>query len=369
MGCPTNAKQSMLVTTIPVGPRAWRHLVTRARAERLVLKGDKVGALDCVAARCRRHGANRTPLRLRAKHFVLAGGAINSPALLLRSTAPDPHRLLGKRTFLHPTLISAGMFPQRVDGYAGAPQTVYSDHFLHTHAIDGALGYKLEAPPLHPLLLSTTMAGFGASTRRHDAPVPAPAGHAGAAARRLPRRVAGRQRGPARQRCAGARLSAERFHLGRRAPRAADHGRDPVRRRRKKRHAGARAGAAYSTWEQARSGINALPYKLLATRVASAHVMGGCGMSNDQRLGVTAQRPLSRAGQPVGARRFAVPDLDRRQSAVVDLRHRRAPGQRPDARVERQARGAANACLAHSDALAGAAGRVPESARRGMMQA
>jgi choline dehydrogenase-like flavoprotein len=45
---------------------------------------------------------------------------------------------------------------------------------------------------------------------------------------------------------------------------------------------------AYSTWEQARSGINALPYKLLATRVVSAHVMGGCGMSNDQRLGVTA---------------------------------------------------------------------------------
>jgi choline dehydrogenase-like flavoprotein len=43
------------------------------------------------------------PGDLRAAHFVLAGGAINTPALLLRSQAPDPHGLLGKRTFLHPT--------------------------------------------------------------------------------------------------------------------------------------------------------------------------------------------------------------------------------------------------------------------------
>jgi hypothetical protein len=100
-------------------------------------------------------------LRLRARHYVVAGGAINSPALLLRSNAPDPSGLLGKRTFLHPTLIAAGIYPQRVDAYAGAPQTVYSDHFLHTAPIDGPLGYKLEAPPLHPVLLATTMAGFG----------------------------------------------------------------------------------------------------------------------------------------------------------------------------------------------------------------
>jgi hypothetical protein len=97
---------------------------------------------------------------------VLAGGAINTPALLLRSKAPDPSAMLGKRTFLHPTLISAAFFPQRVEGWAGAPQTVYSDHFLHTQAIDGALGYKLETPPLHPLLLATTMAGFGPNTPR-----------------------------------------------------------------------------------------------------------------------------------------------------------------------------------------------------------
>jgi choline dehydrogenase-like flavoprotein len=45
---------------------------------------------------------------------------------------------------------------------------------------------------------------------------------------------------------------------------------------------------AYTSWAQAQAGINALPYQLLQTRVVSAHVMGGCGMADDERLGVTS---------------------------------------------------------------------------------
>ena len=153
MGCPTNAKQSMLVTTIPSALDHGAVLVTRARAERFVFQGDRADELLCIALQEDGVAPSGRILRLRAKHFVVAGGAINSPALLMRSNAPDPEGLLGKRTFLHPTLISAGIFPQRVDAWAGAPQTVYSDHFLHTAPIDGPIGYKLEAPPLHPVLL------------------------------------------------------------------------------------------------------------------------------------------------------------------------------------------------------------------------
>ena len=101
-------------------------------------------------------------VRLQARHFVMSGGAIGTPALLLRSRAPDPHGRLGKRTFLHPTVVSAAIMPEPVDGFAGAPQTIYSDHFLEVAPADGPLGYKLEAPPLHPVLFSTTTQGFGA---------------------------------------------------------------------------------------------------------------------------------------------------------------------------------------------------------------
>ncbi len=107
-------------------------------------------------------GTDPTTRRIvvRAATFVVSGGAIGSPALLIRSKAPDPHGVLGKRTFLHPTVVSAALMPERVDGYSGAPQSIYSDHFLDLPP-DGPLGYKLEAPPLHPILVATTLPGHG----------------------------------------------------------------------------------------------------------------------------------------------------------------------------------------------------------------
>ena len=56
--------------------------------------------------------------------------------------------------------------PERVDPLAGAPQVVYSDHFLETRPADGPIGFKLEAAPAHPLLMAITLPGEGA---RHAA--------------------------------------------------------------------------------------------------------------------------------------------------------------------------------------------------------
>jgi choline dehydrogenase-like flavoprotein len=274
------------VSTIPSALDHGATLVTRARAERFVLKGGRVDALECTlldAAGIRPSGRR---LRLRAKHFVLAGGAINSPALLLRSKAPDPSGLLGKRTFLHPTLISAALFPQRVEGYAGAPQTVYSDHFLHTQAIDGALGYKLEAPPLHPVLLSTTMTGFGAAHADMMRQFP----HLQGMLALLRDGFHPESQGGSVQLAAGGAPVLD-YPLN-----------DPVWDGTRRAlltmaeiqfAAGASAvqvahetAPRYTSWQEARQGIAALPYRPHLTKVASAHVMGGCMMAGDAR-GVT----------------------------------------------------------------------------------
>jgi choline dehydrogenase-like flavoprotein len=286
MGCPTNAKQSMLVTTIPSALDHGATLLTHMRAERFELVGERADELLCLALDASGLAPTGRRVRLRARHFVVAGGAINSPALLLRSSAPDPHGLLGKRTFLHPTLISAGVFAERVDGYAGAPQTVYSDHFLHTQAIDGPLGFKLEAPPLHPLLLSTTMSGFGQQHAETMRQFP-----------HLQGMLA---------------LLRDGFHSGSRggevglrdgAP-VLDYPLDEVVWDGARRAllamaeiqfaAGATAvqpahemAARYTSWAQARQAIAALPFRPQIVRVASAHVMGGCAMSGDERTGVT----------------------------------------------------------------------------------
>src|SRR5258708_2817361 len=102
MGCPTNAKQSMLVTTIPAALDRGATLVTRARADRFALDGDNVATLIARGLDAAGTAPTSRAITVRARAFVCSGGAIGTPALLLRSRVPDPHSIVGKRTFLHP---------------------------------------------------------------------------------------------------------------------------------------------------------------------------------------------------------------------------------------------------------------------------
>jgi choline dehydrogenase-like flavoprotein len=286
MGCPTNAKQSMLVTTLPVALGRGARLVCLARAERLRFVRDRAIALECAALDARGVRPTGPRITVRARHYVLAAGAIGSPALLLRSNAPDPYRNLGRRTFLHPTVISAAVMPQAVRGYAGAPQTVFSDHFLERGPIEGPIGFKLEAPPLHPVLFGMTLQGFGAQhaalmadfARTHaliallrDGFNPgSPGGHVGLRADGSP--VLAYPLTPFLWdgvRRALLAMAEIQFAAG--ADRVL-----PVHER----------AAPYASWREARSAIAALPLEGLLTRVVSAHVMGGCAMANDARQGV-----------------------------------------------------------------------------------
>lgn len=156
MGCPTNAKQSMLTTTIPQALDAGATLFSSYRVQQLEHNQQRISALKI-------EPANGTGARLtiKAKEVVLAAGAIGSPALLLRSKVADPNHLIGKRTFLHPVVISGALMPFQVNADQGAPQSIYSDEFVWKDGITGQAGYKLEVPPVHPILLATKLAGFG----------------------------------------------------------------------------------------------------------------------------------------------------------------------------------------------------------------
>lgn len=160
-GCPVNAKQSMLVTSIPKALDTGASLLSCARAERFVFERGRVRELLCRALDENAQRSTTTILRLRARHFVLAAGAIGSPAILLRSDAPDPYGTLGKRTFLHPVNSSTATMPEPVRGYTGAPQSVYSDEFLWKQGVTGPVGFKLEVAPVFPGALSAQETLFG----------------------------------------------------------------------------------------------------------------------------------------------------------------------------------------------------------------
>ena len=100
-------------------------------------------------------------VELRARHFVVAASAIGSPGLLLRSDIPDPYDRIGKRTFLHPVNATIAEMPDTVDPYYGAPQSIYSDEFNFSQGVDGPAGFKLEVPPLHPAMSAGVVPGHG----------------------------------------------------------------------------------------------------------------------------------------------------------------------------------------------------------------
>ena len=290
MGCPVNAKQSMLVTTIPSALEHGARLYSHARAQRFVFDGDRIDRFECQALGADGITPTGRTLTLRARHFVLAAGGIGSPGLLLRSGAPDPSGQLGKRTFLHPTVVSLALFPQRVDGFAGAPQSIYSDHFLDLQPPGGPVGYKLEAPPLHPLLVSTLAPSFG---REHaDLMQQFPHMHAQLA---LLRDGFHDDAPGGTVRLGSDQLPQLDYPLN-------DYLWDGVRRALlSMAEIQFAAGASsvlplhiamprYRSWAEAKQGIAGLPLAPGIARVGSAHVMGGCAMSGNPRRGVVDEQ-------------------------------------------------------------------------------
>lgn len=172
LGCPVDAKQSMLVTTVPAALDSGASLLTRVRAETLEIRADRVTGVLGAALDARGVDSTGVRVRIEAPAIVVAGGGINTPALLLRSRTPDPHALLGKRTFLHPVNASAARMPETVAPYDGAPQSVYSNQFLWRDGVGGKIGYKLEVAPLHPMLASTMHKGRGAAHAEMMAQLP-----------------------------------------------------------------------------------------------------------------------------------------------------------------------------------------------------
>jgi choline dehydrogenase-like flavoprotein len=90
-------------------------LLYLARADKLQISGGKVTGIECLGLDERCVAPNGRKILVKAKHYVLAAGGINSPALLMRSGAPDPHSRLGKRTFLHLVNFSAALFDEEYD--------------------------------------------------------------------------------------------------------------------------------------------------------------------------------------------------------------------------------------------------------------
>jgi choline dehydrogenase-like flavoprotein len=72
---------------------------------------------------------------------------------------------LGANLFLHPTVAVTGLYPSSIAPWYGPPQTVVCDEFS---SLRGGYGYRIEAAPAHPGLMSVGIPWASARDHRRD---------------------------------------------------------------------------------------------------------------------------------------------------------------------------------------------------------
>ena len=162
MGCPIDAKQGMLVTVIPDAVEKGLTVYANASVRTLERSGRRIVAVHADVRDPVRDVPSGRKIVVRAKVTAVAGGAINTPTLLLRSDLDGGGRV-GKRTFFHPVVVMMALFDEVIAPYRGAPQSVYSHHFLDRGK--DKMGFYIEATPVHPLTAATASTVWGA---RHE---------------------------------------------------------------------------------------------------------------------------------------------------------------------------------------------------------
>jgi choline dehydrogenase-like flavoprotein len=150
LGCPTGAKQSMLVTEVPRALASGAALVTHARVDRVLFRGRR--AIGVKGRLVGDDGRLRGRFRAHARLVVLAAGARHTPGILKRSWLLA--RAIGRGLHTHPNAKVVGIFDQRIDPWIGTHQAFHIHHFLG----DGVLiGYAAVPPGL----LAAALPGTG----------------------------------------------------------------------------------------------------------------------------------------------------------------------------------------------------------------
>ena len=133
--------------------RAFEHgarILADTKVERVTIQ-----AGQATGAEATHTTADGRPVRVtvRARRVVVAGGSIQSPALLLRSGLRHPH--LGQHLHLHPTVVVAALYPQLMNPWHGPSMSVVNDCFTRLNGTN--FGAKLETPPAHPGLMAMVL--------------------------------------------------------------------------------------------------------------------------------------------------------------------------------------------------------------------
>jgi choline dehydrogenase-like flavoprotein len=145
----TGSKQGTLRTYLRDAEANGARIVTRATVTRVLREGGRAAGVEAdVLLPTGEHIA----LRVRATDVVVACGALETPALLLRSGIGGP--AVGQHLRLHPVPMITGLYDHDLEAWWGPPQgTIVTEH---RSAVQGH-GYLVETAHLHPSITAAAV--------------------------------------------------------------------------------------------------------------------------------------------------------------------------------------------------------------------
>jgi len=155
-GCRTGSKQSTARTFLADAVKYGARVIPDAEVGRVLIQGGRVAGVAATVG-------DRS-LTVRAPRVIMAAGALNSPAILLRSGLEHP--ALGRNLHLHPVAAVSGVYPDPINPWEGRLLPAYSRQFARR---DGNYGFLLEVAPAHPGLAVLNSPWGSGEQYRHDA--------------------------------------------------------------------------------------------------------------------------------------------------------------------------------------------------------
>ncbi|MBZ5613455.1 MAG: GMC family oxidoreductase [Acidobacteriia bacterium] len=156
LGCPNQAKQGTHRVQLPRAERNGVEVVTRCEVQRIANR--KISARVGNKA----EGSKGEPstweagdYQIDAKVVVVCAGAVNSPALLLRSGLGQSLPRLGRGFTCHPAFIMVAEHSRPITNAVGHPKSFYLDQFAESDH------FLLETCMYFPFVTAKAMVGFG----------------------------------------------------------------------------------------------------------------------------------------------------------------------------------------------------------------
>ncbi|HET9185865.1 MAG TPA: GMC family oxidoreductase N-terminal domain-containing protein, partial [Solirubrobacterales bacterium] len=123
-GCEIDAKRGMHVSYLPRAVAAGARVRARVEAEAVLVEDGRAVGVACTA----RSGARPRPFSVRARRAVIvAGGALGTPELLLRSGLGGSQ--VGRHLHIHPACWVGARYEEDVRGWDGVMQSYYVDEW------------------------------------------------------------------------------------------------------------------------------------------------------------------------------------------------------------------------------------------------